>query len=303
MIRLKSMCLGMMLVAALATIWIDGANAQANYGKVSQVWSQQGKISGGIAVGSSSAATLLPSAGQIAWICNTGSVDAYLAFGATNAVVAASTTSSWLKNGTCAAYDLFPFTILNRYVASIAATSTTLTVETGIGTPPAQGGSGGGGIAGNVSNASSAVSPTSTNIGSASYNYIWNGSAWDQAGGLIPGTAGTPSTQVITGQDIVGMIKLSPVGTSAFAATQVSVGTSATLLAAARTGAQGTGRKTVCVTQVGTTVVYLGGSGVTTSTGDYLAGAAGTGKCWDTQAALYGIVGSGTQTVSVTETY
>lgn len=140
------------LVAAIAWFGAGAALAQpAVYAKVSAVWFQQGKISGGISVSNSSAATQLPNSGGvpvglIGWICNTGSNDAYLAFGTTSGVTATVTGSSWLKNGTCAAYDLQAFTTVNKYVAAITASSTTtLTVETGIGTPPNQGGGSGGG--------------------------------------------------------------------------------------------------------------------------------------------------------------
>ena len=118
--------------------------------KVQQPWYQQGKISGGISVSNTSGATALPvSSGFTAWICNTGSNDAYLAFGSSNAVVATTTGSSWLKASTCANYDLFPSTGITApfsYIAAITASSTTtLAVETGSGTGPAQLASGGGG--------------------------------------------------------------------------------------------------------------------------------------------------------------
>lgn len=79
---------------------------------------------------------------------------------------------------------------------------------------------------------------------------------------------------------------------------QVSVGTSATLIVAARSG-----RKNVIIVQGGTTNVYLGGSTVTTATGGELVGIEGTGFQIDGAAAVYGVVGSGTQTVSYVETF
>src|ERR1700729_345265 len=36
-------------------------------------------------------------------------------------------------------------------------------------------------VQGNQSNASSGVAATSTNVPSVSYNYLWNGTTWDQA--------------------------------------------------------------------------------------------------------------------------
>lgn len=114
-----------------------GARAQLGYGKVETPWYQQGKIAGGVAVATSSAATQLPAAGMIAAICNTGANDVYLAFGTNNTVTAAVTTSTWLRAGRCASYDLNPFTTRFTWLAAIApGGSSTLTVETGIGNPP-----------------------------------------------------------------------------------------------------------------------------------------------------------------------
>lgn len=94
------------------------------------------------------------------------------------------------------------------------------------------------------------------------------------------------------------------VGTAALATGQASVTTGNITIVAARTGAVGTGRKTVCVTNAtGTGPVYIGVTGVSTSTGEYLAGVAGASICLDTQAAIYGTVNSTPQTVSYTETY
>lgn len=96
------------------------------------------------------------------------------------------------------------------------------------------------------------------------------------------------------------------VGTAALATGQVSVATTVggTSIVAARTGVVGTGRKSVCVTNVtGTAPVFIGNSGLTTSTGEYLAGVAGASICLDTQAAIFGIVSATAQTVSFTETF
>lgn len=126
-------------------LMITSSFAQSSYSKVEVPWYQQGKISGGISVSNTSAATLLPTAGQIAWVCNTGSNDAYIAFGS-SAVTATSTGSSWLKASACASYDLYPFRSAPAYLAAITGSSTTnLTVETGIGSGPQQTSSGGGG--------------------------------------------------------------------------------------------------------------------------------------------------------------
>jgi hypothetical protein len=127
--------------------------AQAAYSKVQGPWYQQGKLSGGIAVTNSSAATALPATGFTAWICNTGANDAFLAFGPDNTVTATTTGSSWLKSGTCGNYDLNPLTVKFTFVAALTASSTTtLTVETGLGNGPAQQSASGG--------AGSTVNPT-----------------------------------------------------------------------------------------------------------------------------------------------
>lgn len=130
----------------------------------------------------------------------------------------------------------------------------------------------------------------------------------------VQGTAGSPTTAVLTVQGVSGgtviPVSQSPnsasaqsVGTAAFAATQVSVANTATLLAAARTGAPGTGRVDITIENFGTTDVFLGGSGVTTSTGMKLVGSPGAAITIPTTAAVYGIVATSTQTVSVLETY
>ena len=92
------------------------------------------------------------------------------------------------------------------------------------------------------------------------------------------------------------------VGSSAsanYVPSQVSVAASATLLVAARA----TGRNAVIITNMGTTAVYLGGAGVTSATGGYLAGVVGAVKVIPFNGALYGITGGGTQSVSVEELY
>lgn len=78
---------------------------------------------------------------------------------------------------------------------------------------------------------------------------------------------------------------------------QETVATTATVIAPARPG-----RKTITIANSGTTDVYIGGAAVTTSTGFLLTGTKGAGFTVDTEAAVYGIVGSGTQVVSFLET-
>lgn len=80
---------------------------------------------------------------------------------------------------------------------------------------------------------------------------------------------------------------------------QVSVGTTATLLLSAR----GTGRIGAVITNIGSVSVFVGGSGVTTTNGALLLGSAGSAKVISFNGAIYGIVASGSQTVTVEEYY
>lgn len=75
---------------------------------------------------------------------------------------------------------------------------------------------------------------------------------------------------------------------------QVSIGSSATLIIAANT------RQGVLITNPSSTVtVYIGGSGVTTGNGQILT--PGSSITIPVVSALYGIVATGTQTVSYVE--
>ena len=87
-------------------------------------------------------------------------------------------------------------------------------------------------------------------------------------------------------------------GASNLATNQVSVTDSATAIVAARAA-----RRSVLIFNHGTTDVYIGGAAVTTSTGILLVGTAGAAVSIPTAAAVYGIVASGSQTVSYIEVY
>ena len=86
---------------------------------------------------------------------------------------------------------------------------------------------------------------------------------------------------------------------SNYAPSQVSVAATATSLIAARSG----GRNAVIITNMSTTPVFLGGSGVTAATGGYLAGVVGASKVLPYNGAIYGITATGTASVSVEEIY
>ena len=92
-----------------------------------------------------------------------------------------------------------------------------------------------------------------------------------------------------------------PVGSAGFATSQASIGTSAAQIVAARAGNQGTGRIAATLYNAGSVTVYFGASGVTTTTGMPLP--AGASATINTQAAIYGIAASGTQTIGVMETF
>lgn len=62
-------------------------------------------------------------------------------------------------------------------------------------------------------------------------------------------------------------------------------------------------RKSLTVTNTGNVAVYLGASGVTTGTGELLPGTVGASLTISFTGALYGIVGSGNQTVTAIEVY
>lgn len=89
-------------------------------------------------------------------------------------------------------------------------------------------------------------------------------------------------------------------GAATLATNQVSVAATAggTVIAALRAG-----RNAITIINGGSTAVYIGVSGVSTTTGALLPGVAGAALTIPTTAAVYGITASGTQTVSFLETY
>ncbi|MFA4974990.1 MAG: hypothetical protein WC683_20490 [bacterium] len=82
------------------------------------------------------------------------------------------------------------------------------------------------------------------------------------------------------------------------ATAQVSVGTAATGIVPGRAN-----RKNVRIVNHGTTDVFIGDSGVTTTTGTLLQGVIGYSITIEGNAAVFGIVATGTQTVSYLEAY
>jgi hypothetical protein len=99
----------------------------------------------------------------------------------------------------------------------------------------------------------------------------------------------------------IAFYNVQPVGSASLATSQASIGATAAQIVAARTGAPGTGRIAVTLVNFGSATVFYGPSGVTTTTGMPLP--AGAAMTINTQAALYGIAASGTQTIGVMETF
>lgn len=111
-------------------------------------------------------------------------------------------------------------------------------------------------------------------------------------GGTTTANQGTPNA---------GGVNAWPVAIAApanFTPAQVSVASTATLIAAQRTT-----RQLISIVNTTTTAIYIGGSGVTTTTGQLLPGVVGASITVPTTAALYGIVATGTATVTEAETY
>lgn len=79
---------------------------------------------------------------------------------------------------------------------------------------------------------------------------------------------------------------------------QVSVGTTSTQIVAARAG-----RSRVIISSAGGAVLYVGVTGVTTATGVYIGNAAGATITLETSAAVFGVIGTGTMTVSYIEEF
>jgi hypothetical protein len=88
-------------------------------------------------------------------------------------------------------------------------------------------------------------------------------------------------------------------GAQYISTTQVSVGATPTLLAERRNS-----RRSILVVNVGgSSAVYLGTESITTATGSYIPAVDGASVSIPTTGRLYGVVTTGTQTVSVMEVY
>lgn len=186
-----------------------------------------------------------------------------------------------------------------------------------------------GGLSGTTSNATSGVATSSTNLPTVAYNYtfngttwdqwrsnsaaladgftpptaglgleqaflmLWNGATWDRAQGLTAGTAGTPSTQVVSVQGVSG-------------GTNVPVQTSDPCSYAAKSSAAisvTSGTTTSLVAVSGSTVVYVCGISITIAPSAVTAATAlfeyGTGAACTGPTTLTGTYGNGDLTSTV----
>lgn len=106
----------------------------------------------------------------------------------------------------------------------------------------------------------------------------------------------TPVTLMLAGKAV--QLGGTPNARSNLATAQVSVTTAATLIASARPN-----RDSLLITNTGATDVWLGGATVTTTTGVLLPGSKGASVSLPYAGALYGIVASGSVTVTVADVY
>jgi len=104
------------------------------------------------------------------------------------------------------------------------------------------------------------------------------------------------ATALPSGSNTIGAVVVR--GAPTLSAAQISVGTTATLLAAARTGRS---RVTIAV-GAANSCAFSGAAGVTLSTGYALQPVAGASRAWEYSGALYGVC-SATTTISVDEIY
>jgi hypothetical protein len=126
-----------LVAIALCLLWLGPVWGQAS--KVAEVWQSGGRLAPVTAsTTSGTTAVALPTPGNVAWVCDSGAQDVYVAVGGSSISVTTS-TGSWLMHGTCAAYDLTHGNVGQAYGYLAAITSfstTTLEIETGTGTPP-----------------------------------------------------------------------------------------------------------------------------------------------------------------------
>lgn len=109
----------------------------------------------------------------------------------------------------------------------------------------------------------------------------------------------TNGQQSALSSDTNNNLLTSPGGAPNLATSQASVTTGNISVASARAL-----RRSIKITNVtGTSAIYCGNTGVTTSTGDYLGSTSGSNLVFNTTAAVFCTVAATTQTVTIAETY
>ena len=215
-----------------------------------------------------SASVALP-AGTTVVVYNYGATPAFVKLGASGVI--ASTANDVIQPGSAQAFTVGA----NTYLAGVTSSgSTSLNISGGSGLPTGWGGG--------------------STAGGGSTNVSQFGGSSVQTGTGMSG-AGVPRVTVSNDSFV------NPVGAANIVSTQASIGASATLVVAARSGAPGAGRVAATFYNGGAVTVYLGPSGVTTTTGFALT--PGATFTFSTTAAFYGVVASGTANLSVLETY
>jgi hypothetical protein len=306
------------LFSASSPGWVQGSFSATLSG-----FAPGGAYATPLGVSTISANRALP-AGQVVVVYNVGTAPAYITLG-TSSGVAATTSGDVVPAGGWMAFTVGS----NSYLAAITASgSTTLNISGGAGLPTG-GGGGGGGSGGTVAQGSPntaanawpvALAQGGVAVGASNGLYVLpasgatfnlgtlngaalaaNQPALNGDGGALTHVTNWPSTQPVSwsGQNVG--VSNNAVGAASLATSQASIGATAASIVAARTGAVGIGRIAVTLYNNGSATVYVGASGVTTSTGIPLA--PGAALTLNTTAAVYGIAASGTQTIGVLETF
>lgn len=135
----------------------------------------------------------IPAVLTVVNVCNQGANDAYVLIGGSGTVVTTA-TGSLVKAGACTAVSPVVAGSVSNYIAAITGSgSTTLYVETGIGTPPKEQGGGGSGTANQKVNIDQTTPGTTNGV---SVNQV-NGNTISTG----TGTSGTGTPRVVTSTD------------------------------------------------------------------------------------------------------
>jgi hypothetical protein len=127
-----------------------------------------------------------------------------------------------------------------------------------------------------------------------------SGTFW-QATQPVSGTFWQTTQPVSIGAPVTIAGGNKPVGPANISTQQSTIGTSVQLVVGQRAGSVGVGRCSATLKNTGTVPVFLGGPGVSSSTGFPLN--PGEVDSFDTASAIYGIAASGSNVVCVMETF